>query len=128
MCEALLHWFALAENSSLEKVESMYINGELESLYRLTQNWYRENGITEVHCYRWETEKRRNPILQSWTSDKRTAKSYSEIRPDGKLIESDFPVDHVLFDVYCLCDHFELDSELGMMPCAEVVIITQERK
>lgn len=123
--KALLNWFALAPDSSLEKVEEMYVNGDLNCLYRETQKWLSGQGIHTLNCFRWESGIRNNPILQSWSLDKRVAESYKELRP-GHLVEKTFHSSKVLFDVCHLSEVYELDDELGVMPCSEVVIILQE--
>ena len=106
--KALLNWFALAPDNSLEKVEEMYVNGDLNCLYRETQKWLSGQGIHTLNCFRWESGIRNNPILQSWSIDKRVAESYKELRSCH------------------LSEVYELDDELGVMPCSEVVIILQE--
>lgn len=101
----------------------MYVKGDLDSLYRETQEWLNNQGIHILHCYRWESGVRNNPILQSWSLDKKVAESYKELRPEGHLMEKTFHASSILLDVCHLSEVYELDDELGVMPCSEVVII-----
>lgn len=121
---ALQNWFAIVDDSDLNVTEKLYADGKLNGLYELTQLFYKNvKKVDKVHVFRWETSKRMDKILVSWTPNKNDAMEYKYLRGNGTLLEADVKVSDILFCTEFLSGIFELDEELGMIPCDEIVVI-----
>lgn len=125
---ALQDWFLGTDGRGFnESLESLYKIGCLKSLYEMTQRCYKQNDISNVKVYRWESSSRYNRILESWATDKSTAMSYSELRK-GHMKEKIVPASAILLDVYMLSDMCDIDWDeiIGVMPCSEVIVINNK--
>ena len=117
-------WFAISDDG-LKPLEEAYIKGETDNLYSLTQEYYRRNKVSEIRLYRWETGKRNNKKLTSWSHNKFEAESYKTLRGEGKLLEKVVPVKDILFTTDI--DYVEewdiyWDELLGMYPMEECIL------
>lgn len=131
--KAFQHWFAMAEDSTQEVLTKLWLeqDPDLRRIYDITQEHYKECGIDRVHLYRACTEtKGYEKVLCSWTDDRKLAESYltdvvrERVTSLGIILEQEFPVEQVLFDMNFAPFYFdEIDDALGMMPCPEHIII-----
>lgn len=71
---------------------------DIRALYDETQTWFRRRGIRTVTLFRGvygEPVASRNTV-ESWTSDERTAQSFADKGPNGRVIRVTVPVTQVL--------------------------------
>jgi hypothetical protein len=120
-------WFGIRDGG-LQPLEEAYLNNDCERLYELTQEYYNSEGNETLHLYRWEPKNasKRKRVLQSWSTDKNTAKSYKNLRGEGELIEKDFPVKQVFFttDIDYVAEwDIYWDILLGMYPMQECIVM-----
>lgn len=127
------HWFGTAINSSQSVLENLYVekDADLMCMYNVTQECYRNEGITKIILYRGCTETYGDEkILCSWTKDKKLAYSYLKMERNNvinEVISKEFDVRNILFDTdFCECYFEAIDDVLGMMPCDECIIINKK--
>ena len=124
----LQHWFAVAQDSTQDMLihEFTRRTPAITKVYDMTQQYYRDNGITTIHMYRCDSGIQR--VLTSWTPNRRDAEEYQLIRKGGTIIEADIPVASILIDTRLgelyYEDGWDDDDVLGMMPCDECIVIT----
>ena len=121
---ALQDWFGLTDVDEFNRsLETLFVEGGLKSLTKISQGYY--GGRSELILFRWESDAIRNDkILESWTTDKKIAESYEDLRP-GKLVTKTTSVSNIILCVDALYEAgYELDDILGVAPMGEVIIKT----